>query len=288
MMNTGSEPPHPGGSAASGAHSERAPDTERVRLDLAYDGTDFHGFAENVGVETVGGRLRGAVEQVLGVPVAITCAGRTDAGVHARSQVVTFDLPTGLLDAPRLQKSLNSMLDRRIAVRSVAVVDDGFDARFSATWRGYRYAVLNRAVPDPFLARSTWWITDPLDLDAMRVAARALEGEHDFSSFCRRPKGQPGASLVRRVLRTDWVAESEPGLLRFEIAATAFCHQMVRSIVGTLVDIGRGRTRSQDLATVLEARDRAAAGNIAPPHGLTLWQVGYPGDPVPGSTPIAG
>jgi tRNA pseudouridine38-40 synthase len=127
-------------------------------------------------------------------------------------------------------------------------------------------------------------VSDPLDVDAMSGAAQALVGEHDFSSFCRRPKDQPEASLVRRVLHTAWVPEAEPGLLRFEIAASAFCHQMVRSIVGTLVDIGRGRTRSADLAEVLAAKDRAAAGNLAPPHGLCLWQVGYPGDAPPGAT----
>ena len=115
-------------------------------------------------------------------------------------------------------------------------------------------------------------MSDPLDVDAMSAAAAALVGEHDFSSFCRRPKDQPEASLVRRVLHTAWLREAEPGLLRFEIAASAFCHQMVRSIVGTLVDIGRGRTRSADLAAVLAARDRAAAGNLAPPQGLCLWR----------------
>lgn len=272
-MIEGTEPPRSGGSAASA--------TERVRIDLAYDGTGLHGFAENVGVDTVGGRLRTALEQVLGVPVTLTCSGRTDAGVHARSQVVTFDLPEGVLEPERLRRSLNSMLGPAIAVSRVGVVDADFDARFSATWRSYRYLVLARDVPDPFLARTSWWVQDALDLDAMRSAAAALVGEHDFSSFCRRPKGVPNVSLVRRVLHADWVPEPEPGLLRFDIVATAFCHQMVRSIVGTLVDHGRGRPHCTDVAAVLRARDRSAAGNIAPPHGLCLWGVGFGGDPPP-------
>ena len=294
-MSTGSEPPSPGGSSASGtpAAPDRTDDAQagerdggpaplvRVRLDLSYDGTEFHGFAENAGVDTVAGRLRGALEQVLGTELDLTCAGRTDAGVHARAQVVTFDLPEDRLQPARLQRSLNSMLGQHVAVHRVSIAPEGFDARFSATWRAYRYLVLNRQDPDPFLARTSWWVSDPLDVDAMASAAEALRGEHDFSSFCRRPKGQPEASLVRRVLHTAWVREAEPGLLRFEIAASAFCHQMVRSIVGTLVDVGRGRTRSTDLAAVLAAKDRAAAGNLAPPQGLCLWQVGYPGDVPP-------
>ena len=295
-MSTGSEPPSTGGSGASGPspvtvevgepdeQQEHTP-TVRVRLDLSYDGTDFHGFAENAGVDTVAGRLRAALEQVLGTELDLTCAGRTDAGVHARAQVVTFDLPADRLQPERLQRSLNSMLGQRIAVHRVSTAPDGFDARFSATWRAYRYLVLNRQDPDPFLARTSWWVSDPLDVEAMAGAAEALPGEHDFSSFCRRPKGQPDASLVRKVLHTAWVREPEPGLLRFEIAASAFCHQMVRSIVGTLVDVGRGRTRSADLAAVLAAKDRSAAGNLAPPQGLCLWQVGYPGDEPPGGVP---
>jgi tRNA pseudouridine38-40 synthase len=278
-MSTEPEPPSTGGSDASGAEMQ-AP-LARVRLDLSYDGTDFHGFAENEGVGTVAVRLRTALEQVLRTEVRLTCAGRTDAGVHARAQVVTFDVPADRVQPERLRRSLNSMLGQRIAVHSVRNVDDGFDARFSATWRAYRYLVLNRQDPDPFLARTSWWVPDPLDVDAMDAAAAAVVGEHDFSSFCRRPKDQPEASLVRRVLRVGWTPQDEPGLLRFEIVASAFCHQMVRSIVGTLVDIGRGRTRAADLGAVLAAKDRAAAGNLAPPQGLCLWQVGYPGEDTP-------
>jgi tRNA pseudouridine38-40 synthase len=275
-MTDGSEPPVSGGSSAFGPVA-----TERLRLDLSYDGTGFHGFAPNQGVTTVGGELAAALERVLGEPVRLTCAGRTDAGVHARSQVVTLDVPTGRVDEARLRRSLNSMLGPRVSVTGISTVPGDFDARFSARWRSYRYRVLTREVPDPFLASTAWWVPETLDVAAMQHAAQHLVGEHDFSSFCRRPAGPPGACLVRRVLRAAWMVEDEPDLLRFEIAATAFCHQMVRSIVGTLVEIGRGRSRVADLGAVLAARDRSAAGNIAPPHGLVLWAVGYPGDPEP-------
>jgi tRNA pseudouridine38-40 synthase len=284
-MSSGSGPPPTGGPCASGS-VEPQPNTggrpvARVRLDLAYDGSDFRGFAENDGVPTVAGSLREALERVLGTKVALTCAGRTDAGVHARAQVVTFDAPVMLIEPLRLRRSLNSMLGPRISVSAVAVVSTGFDARFSATWRSYRYQILNRDTPDPFLARTSWWVPGQLDTPAMVEAATALVGEHDFSSFCRRPRGPVEVSLVRRVLRAEWVADGDGDLLRFEIAATAFCHQMVRSVVGTLVDIGLGRSRFSDIASVIAARDRSAAGNIAPPHGLCLWAVGYPGDPDP-------
>ena len=278
-MQQSPEPPRTGGSAASGTDGSAS--VARVRLDLAYDGSEFRGFAENAGVETVAGSLRAALERVLGAEVTLTCAGRTDAGVHARSQVVTFDLREDLFDPPRLRRSLNSMLGPSIVVRRVRAVEPGFDARFDATWRAYRYYVLAAELPDPFLARTSWWVPDPLDLDLMRSAAHQLLGEHDFSSFCRRPKDRPDASLVRRILRAEWVEEEHPGLLRFEIAATSFCHQMVRSIVGTLVDAGRGSARCADLAAVLAAADRAAAGNLAPARGLFLWDVGYAGDAEP-------
>ncbi len=248
-----------------------------VRILLAYDGTDYHGFAENVGVPTVGGAVRTAIEQVLGVPVELTAAGRTDAGVHAWGQVVSLDLPAGA-ELDRLQRSVNALLRPAVVVRAVEPVPQGFDARFSALWRRYRYTVLNRPVPDPFLARTTWHVPEPLDVAALRLAADPLVGEHDFTSFCRAPKvpdGAPPAPLVRRVTEVGWET-GRSGVLRFEIRANAFCHQMVRSIVGLLVDVGRGRRRAGEVLAVLRAKDRAGVGNIAPPHGLCLWEVGYP------------
>ena len=248
-----------------------------MALEVAYDGSEFRGFAENTGVTTVAGELRAALERTLRQPVELTCAGRTDAGVHGRGQVVTLDVdPAGLrepFDEHRLRNALNSQVAPAIVVRDVRRVARDFDARFSATWRLYRYTVLNSPVPDPFLARTSWWVTDALDDSALAAASQALLGEHDFSSFCRRPKGVE-ASLVRRVLHAAWVDLGD-GRRCFEIAGSSFCHQMVRSIVGTVVDIGRGRRAAQDIGEILAAKDRNAASNVAPPQGLCLWQVGY-------------
>lgn len=251
-----------------------------MALLVAYDGSKFHGFAENVGVATVAGRLRSALERVLGHPVDITCAGRTDAGVHARGQVVTFD--TDRMSEPdALRDSINALVGPDVVVRDARIAQADFDARFSATWRRYHYLVLASDVPDPFLAGTSWWVAAPLDLDAMEAAAQVVVGEHDFSSFCRRPKNDPGVpevSLVRRVHHAHWSPVGGDGVIRFEIVASAFCHQMVRSIVGALVAVGRGRLDAEGLARLLAARDRAGAPNLAPPHGLFLDAVGYGDD----------
>jgi tRNA pseudouridine38-40 synthase len=260
--------------------------TVRVRLLVAYDGAPFHGFAANRGVPTVAGTLGANLARVLGHPVELTGAGRTDKGVHAWGQVVSFDARAAGLDLVALQRSVNKLCGGAIVVREADVVDPGFDARFSARSRTYRYTVLNRPVPDPFLAATSWWVEAPLDLRAMQLGADPLIGEHDFSSFCRRPKervigtdaedddGPPAASLVRRVIDVRWRDLGE-GVLRFEITASAFCHQMVRSVTGTLVDMGVGRRRAGEMAAILRARDRAVAGQLAPPQGLSLWHVGY-------------
>jgi len=260
--------------------AEAAPprDTRRVRMTVAYDGAPYRGFALNPGVRTVSGDLGAALARVLGHPVELTCAGRTDAGVHARGQVVTFDAVSAGLDPEALARSLNHQCGPTVAVRDLAFVDDGFDARFSATARRYRYLVANRADPDPFLAGRAWHIERPLDLWAMQLACDPLIGEHDFAAFCRRPKrrDEEVASLVRRVTDAQWLDDGE-GLLRFEIEAGSFCHQMVRSIVGTMVAIGLGRKRAGDMLGIIRSQDRSRAGDLAPPEGLTLMTVLYPG-----------
>ena len=255
--------------------------TVRVRLLVAYDGSAFHGFALNRDVPTVAGALGGAISRGLGHDVVLTAAGRTDTGVHAWGQVVSFDAPADGLDLARLQRSVNGLCGPAIAVRAAEVAEPDFDARFSALWRRYRYTVLNEAAPDPFLAATTWHVEAPLDLRALRLACDPLIGEHDFSSFCRRSKpaaGEPPATLVRRVVSARWdeVGETDQRLLRFEITANAFCHQMVRSIAGTVVEVGLGKRSAGSLMGTLRARDRATAGQMAPPHGLCLWEVGYP------------
>lgn len=274
---------HPAAGGAATNLSLRAPDTVRVRLTVAYDGAPFHGFAPNRGVTTVGGTLAATLERVLRHPVVLAVAGRTDRGVHAWGQVVSFDAPRDGLDLTALMRSVNKLCGGTIVVRAAEVAEPDFDARFSARSRVYRYTVLNRSVPDPFLAPTTWWVEQPLDLAVMRLGCDPLIGEHDFSSFCRRPKGGIGASvgdegdgpsMIRRVLDARW-HDLGDGLLRFEIEATAFCHQMVRSITGTLVDMGVGRHKPGEMAGMLRARDRQHAGNLAPPHGLCLWAVRY-------------
>ena len=251
----------------------------RVRMTIAYDGTGFSGFsAQPGGVKTVGGSLAEAAEKVLKHPIRFVVAGRTDAGVHAWGNVCHFDSPLSaeeLADElPPLQRALNKMLKPKIVVRTACVAEDGFDARFSAVARRYRYTVLNRDVPDPFRAGTAWQVEEELDLRAMQLACDPLIGEHDFSSFCRKPP-DPSGSNIRRLTDARWIDLGE-GVLRFDIEASSFCQQMVRSIVGTMIEVGRGKKRAGDLAWIIRSQDRALAGQLAPPHGLCLWEVEYP------------
>jgi tRNA pseudouridine38-40 synthase len=255
----------------------------RVQMTIAYDGSSFHGFARQPGLRTVAGTLSEALRKVLRHPVTITGAGRTDRGVHAWGQVVTFDAEAARFDPVAVARIVTKLCGPELVVRDTEVAEPGFDARFSARSRSYRYTVLNRAVPDPFLRTTSWHVPEPLDLAALRLACDPLIGEHDFASFCRRPRvgrlaehaPEPGpATLVRRVLSAAW-HDLGDGLLRFDIEATAFCHQMVRSVVGTLVAVGRGRRRAGEMRSILAAADRGAAGPPAPPHGLCLWEVRY-------------
>ena len=275
-----------GGSFAS-RHKSSGDGRRNVSLLVAYDGTDFHGFAESNDVVTVMGVLRATLQQILQVELDLTAAGRTDAGVHGWGQVVTGRLPDDA-DLARLQQSINRMCAPSIAIRSAEWADDDFDARFSATSRAYRYDIWNHPEPNPLIARTSWHVPHELDLVAMNSAAAHLLGEHDFASFCRRPKvaeGSPQKSLVRIMQRSEWhrvkteddeVGERPP-LLRFEVAASSFCHQMVRSVVGTLVEVGRGRRTAGSVVDTLAARERSSAGPVAPPTGLVLWHVGFDG-----------
>jgi tRNA pseudouridine38-40 synthase len=255
----------------------------RVRMTVAYIGTGYHGFAaQKSGVTTVAGTLGEAIRKVLGVPVEITCAGRTDAGVHAWGQVVSFDAPADA-DLLALQRSLNKMLGPSIVVRSCEPGPDGFDARRWAVGRSYRYTVVNRPVPDPFLAPMAWHIEEPLDVRAMQLACDPLIGEHDFTSFCKKPPSSTiGAppSMVRRVRDARWTELGED-VLRFEIEASAFCHQMVRSVVGTMIAVGRGKKKAGDMAWIIRSQDRSLAASPAPAHGLVLWSVTYAAPPPP-------
>ena len=254
-----------------------APARTRVRMLIAYEGSGFKGFAlQAPGVRTVAGVLAEACQRVLRHPVKFTVAGRTDAGVHAWGNVVHFDSPLAPadIDLAALQRGINKICRPSIVVRCAEVVDFDFDARHSAVERHYRYTIVNRPVPDPFLASAAWHVEHPLDVRAMEAAGDPLIGEHDFASFCRKP-AEEGRTTVRRVIDCRWL-ELGDGVLRFDIDAQSFCHQMVRSIVGTLVDVGLGKKKAGDIAWILRAQDRQHAGPVAPPQGLCLWEVVYP------------
>jgi len=275
----------PAGSLAGGP-----PGGERWRLVVAYDGTGFHGFAAQAGLRTVAGELATALGRATRSEVALTCAGRTDRGVHAAGQVVHVDLPagTGGLDGDQVRRACNRQLAPEIVVLACDPAPPGFDARRSARARRYRYLIVNGSAPDPLLARMAWFVADPLDVRSMATAADAVVGEHDFRAFCRRVPGRsPEEPITRRVLDTRWSVGAGDDrrplpllpvagrLLAFEITGNAFCHQMVRSLVGTLVEVGRGRRRPADVVAILGSADRSLAAQPAPAHGLCLVSVDY-------------
>ncbi len=279
LFDPGPEP----GAAPDGGVEALPGETARLRLELAYDGAGFRGFAAQDGQRTVAGALGDALAKAARRPLLITCAGRTDAGVHASAQVAHVDVPPGT-ELVRLRKSLNALLGPAVVVRRVEWAPPGFDARRSARARRYRYLVLEAAAPDPSLHGRCWHVPHPLDLRAMAAGADALVGEHDFRAFCRRPQGSDGDEpIVRRVLDARWSeqlpkpdgAGGHERLLRFDVVARSFCHQMVRSMVGVLVDVGRGRRRAADVVSILRSGDRSQAMTVAPPHGLCLVGVDY-------------
>ncbi|HEX9123159.1 MAG TPA: tRNA pseudouridine(38-40) synthase TruA [Actinomycetota bacterium] len=241
-----------------------------VRLTLAYDGTGFRGWARQRDQRTVQGVLEGALQRFLGSVPRLSAAGRTDAGVHARGQVVSFET-SGEVDVDRMQRAVNAMLGPQVVVSDARTAPEGFDARFSATAREYRYRIDVGPWPDPFTARFEWHRPGELSVPQMRMAARHLVGRHDFASFCRKPPN--GGSTVRDLERLAVGRQGD----RIEILAraNAFLHQMVRSLVGTLVAVGEGRIGPEHIPMILAARDRAEAGPVAPPQGLTLERVVY-------------
>ena len=279
----------------------------RVRLDLAYDGTCFHRWAAQPGLRTVQGELEAALSTLVRQPVATTVAGRTDAGVHARHQVAHVDLPGSAWRAlaPRsapvggpapqvacadaLVRRANALLARAWAQRergrggrpprgvsdalvlSASPVSADFDARFSATGRSYAYRIADR--PTPLRRWDCVWDDRPFDLAAVNRAAAALLGEHDFLSFCR---PREGATTIRTLTRLE-AARAPDGLVEFHVEADAFCHSMVRSLVGALAMVGRGARPAPWPRALLDARSRASAAPIAPARGLTLERVDYPG-----------
>jgi len=254
-------------------------DVIRVRLDVGYDGTGFSGWARQPGQRTVQATLEDALARLLGLAgsPALTVAGRTDAGVHARGQVAHADLPADRwADAgPAAERRLARLLPPDVRVHRLIPAPPGFDARFSPIWRRYAYRVCDDpALADPLARHATLWYRSPLDVAAMNAAARRCLGEHDFAAFCRR---RAGASTVRTLLRLDW-ARTGPALAEATVVADAFCHNMVRALVGALLRVGDGSRPAGWPAEVLAARARDPAVPVAAPHGLCLEEVGYPAD----------
>ncbi|HEX5860269.1 MAG TPA: tRNA pseudouridine(38-40) synthase TruA [Nocardioides sp.] len=258
----------------------------RIRMDLAYDGTDFHGWAGQPGLRTVQGTLEAALATLLRVPeVSVVCAGRTDAGVHARGQVTHLDVDDAALaraagrsDLPvpqALLPRLNGILPPDVRVRRVVAAADGFDARFSALWRRYGYRIADRPeAVDPLARRHVLTWPRPLDLPAMEKASEALLGEHDFAAFC---KQREGATTIRTLLELSWTRDGA-GVIVATVRADAFCHSMVRSLVGCLLAVGEGRREPTWAGEVLRGGIRDPAVSVAHAHGLTLEEVAYPDD----------
>lgn len=248
----------------------------RWRLDLAYAGADFSGWAAQPGRRTVQGVLEEWIPQVLRLsePARLVCAGRTDAGVHARGQVAHVDLPT---DAPvdTLLHRLSRVLPADVVVRRVSTAPDGFDARFSAIWRRYVYRLNDgTAPPDPLLRGHVTAVREELDLEAMNAAAKILLGLKDFAAFCKR---RDGATTIRTLLELEAVRNNR-GDIEFTVRADAFCHSMVRSLMGAMTAVGSGRRDVDWLAGMLQSPGRDPGIQVMPAHGLCLEEVGYPPD----------
>lgn len=258
----------------------------RIRIDLAYDGTDFHGWAAQPSLRTVEGTLTAALATALRLPdVAVVCAGRTDTGVHARGQVVHADVDEQALAAsagrstdPPLEallRRLNGILPPDVRVRRAVEAPDGFDARFSALWRRYAYRVVDRAAAvDPLTRRHVLAWPRPLDLAAMNEASALLVGQHDFAAFCKK---RDGATTIRTLLDLAWERDAE-GIAVATVRADAFCHSMVRSLVGCLLAVGEGRRPPAWAGEILRAEVRDPAVTVVHAHGLTLEEVAYPAD----------
>jgi tRNA pseudouridine38-40 synthase len=251
----------------------------RVRLDLAYDGAEFSGWAKQRSRRTVQGELESAIATVLRLPepVDLTVAGRTDSGVHARGQVAHVDLPEDVwaAESGKLRRRLAGRLPWDVRVFGVSRAPDGFNARFSAVWRRYAYRVGDHpGGVDPLLRGHVLWHDRPVDVDLMNAAAEKLLGEHDFAAYCKK---REGATTIRTLLDLRWERTAE-GLAVATVRADAFCHNMVRALVGAMILVGDGHRPVDFPGEVLRGLERHSAVNVVRPHGLTLEEVGYPAD----------
>ncbi len=268
-----------GGKRRARGRRGKEPGAPVTVLTVAYDGAPFSGFARQPGLETVQGRLEEALQTALRREVSTVGAGRTDAGVHAIGQVVSYEEAGGDVAHDALARSLNALAGPDMVVRHVRRAAPGFSARHSALSREYRYRIVPGPVPPVFVSRYAWWAKSELDTDAMRRAGMPLLGQHDFKSFCvaESAEGKPTVRRIDSLVVGPDVHLGEP-CVTVRIVASGFLHSMVRVIVGTLVEVGRGHKPGEWVEHVLHACDRGAAGPTAPPHGLTLWRVEYPDD----------
>jgi tRNA pseudouridine38-40 synthase len=253
--------------------------TVRLRLDVSYDGGEFSGWAVQPARRTVAGVLLDAFGRLVGadLPLGLTVAGRTDAGVHATGQVCHIDLPAEAWDtlAGSLLRRLAALMPADARVRAVTPVPATFDARFSATFRRYEYRVADTPWgPEPLRRNDTIGWVRPLDLARLQAAADGLVGEHDFAAFCKRKEH---ATTVRAITRLDWRREPD-GVAVATVRADAFCQAMVRSLVGAMLTVGDGRREPGWPASLLRLRERSSEVTVAPAHGLTLVEVGYPAE----------
>lgn len=255
----------------------------RWRIDLGYDGTDFSGWAKQTGTRTVQGELETRIPQVLRLdePVTLTCAGRTDAGVHARGQVAHFDLPAEVITdrGEWLKHRLDRVLPADISIARVSPAPPGFDARFSAIWRRYIYRLAAPGeVRDPLLRGHVTALRQEVDLDAMNAAATSLLGLRDFAAFCRRKDGGTTVRTLLTLAGEHVTSGPYRGVIEFTVVADAFCHSMVRSLIGALVGVGTGHRDLDWLHRALNSTVRESSITVMAAHGLTLEEVGYPPD----------
>jgi tRNA pseudouridine38-40 synthase len=243
-----------------------------VKLAVAYDGTAYAGWQIQPNGPTIQATMEEVLARILQEPVRVRAAGRTDAGVHAREQVVDF-ADAGVRDLGTIVHGGNALLPRDIRILSASVVPETFDAMRHATEKEYRYFLFLAPVPSPFLLRYAWHIGSALDIDAIREGLSHLTGEHDFTSF--RGQGCTAKSPVRSIFRTEVTRHDVPGLWSIDVAGGGFLRHMVRNIVGTVVDAGKGKQAPERVREILLARARSAAGVTAPAHGLFLWRVAY-------------
>jgi tRNA pseudouridine38-40 synthase len=242
----------------------------QIKLTIEYDGTSYSGWQLQSGQDSLQARLEAALERIFSPPVRVRGSGRTDAGVHARAQVAAFTLPRAF-DAAELQRALNAILPADIVILSAEAVADSFDPRRHAIARVYEYRILNQPWPSAFEHRYAWLIRDPLDLDRMNEAASSFLGEHDFAAF--RTLGTEVKSTVRRVHTSEW--RREGARLTYRVEATSFLRHMVRTMVATMAEVGRGKLEPGFVAELLQRRERSMAPAAAPPRGLFLVEVRY-------------